>query len=65
MTNKCQHCGRTDDLICGDDGWPEDICNGCVEIAGERAMQRREWNAYHDEPCPEIELTPYPKRKDT
>lgn len=63
MTVKCQHCGRTDDLIWVDGG-PGDICNGCVEIAIERVQQRREWNAYHDEPCPEIEMTPYPKRKD-
>lgn len=64
-TFRCRHCGRTDDLIPEDDGWPSDICNGCAEIGAERYRQRREWNDYHDEPCPEIELTPFPTRTDT
>jgi hypothetical protein len=61
---RCEHCGRTDSLVettfRDEDGvlytdWL-DLCVFCEEIEIERSEARREWNAYHDEPCPEIEL---------
>ena len=35
-------------------------CERCQEISVERWKQRQEWAAYHDEPCPEAELTKFP-----
>ena len=38
-------------------------CEKCNEISVKRYKQRTKWAAYHDEPCPEIELAQFPKPK--
>lgn len=64
----CEHCGSTYNLVettyRDEDGvkytdWL-DLCRDCEEIAIERSIARRDWNGYHDEPCPEIELPQFP-----
>lgn len=35
-------------------------CENCNEISVERLRQRERWRAFHDEPCPEVELTQFP-----
>lgn len=37
------------------------MCERCLDVAAERSRERAEWGAFHDEPCPEVELTPWPK----
>lgn len=32
------------------------LCERCTQREINRSNNRREWGAYHDEPCPEIEL---------
>lgn len=39
------------------DEYPSLQCNRCNDRDIERNQNRAEWNAYHDEPCPEIELS--------
>lgn len=53
--NFCPSCRRDNVLF---DHWEDDICVDCLEIEIERSRQRKEWNMFHDEPCPENELTP-------
>ena len=60
-SGKCKHCG--DGVGFDHWEWGYDFCPNCSEIEEERSRKRREWNEYHDEPCPEIELPPY--RKET
>jgi hypothetical protein len=36
------------------------VCNDCADIQIARSQHRQEWDAYHDEPCPEVELIPLP-----
>ena len=55
--NRCRHCN----------GWLIDhleleygYCDRCLAALEDRAQERREWDHYHDDPCPEIELTPLP-----
>lgn len=69
---KCRYCQTTTNLITEkwvdpEDGFVSDetvdLCHDCVEISEERRKAREEWNEYHDEPCPEIELPqPAPQR---
>lgn len=68
---RCRYCQRSDNLITepyiDEDGFRSDelvdLCHGCVEHSEERRKAREEWNVYHDEPCPEIELPqPAPAR---
>jgi len=42
---------------------PGDYCDYCLDVMAERSRQRREWEYCHEEPCPEIEMTPLPKRQ--
>lgn len=60
MSNgKCKHCGEGVGYENWDAGY--DFCDWCSDIEIERSRKRREWNEYHDEPCPECELPPYRK----
>lgn len=52
---RCKHCGIT--LISFDEE-DEGICCDCIEIEIERSIQAQDWRRFHDEACPEIELTP-------
>ncbi len=38
-------------------------CEVCNKISVERWQQRQKWAAYHDEPCPEVELSQFPRRR--
>jgi hypothetical protein len=61
---RCIFCGTETNLVTekyrDEDGFasedPIDLCHDCVEHAEDRRKARQEWEYYHDEPCPEIEL---------
>ncbi len=57
----CIKCGASATQSSGYDHISS-YCENCNEISVERWRQRQEWAAYHDEPCPEIELTQFPER---
>jgi hypothetical protein len=57
----CEYCGgyfRTETAA------EVGVCDDCAELMVARAHKRRDWQEWHgpDEPCPEIELPPMPKR---
>jgi len=52
----CTKCGN-----CATNSYQ--YCERCEEIFVERSIKRTEWQTYHDEPCPEIELPQFPKMK--
>lgn len=57
-TFRCEHCGDSlywDELDYG-------VCSVCSEVMYDRSQKRAEWNHYHDDPCPEEELPPMPRR---
>lgn len=54
----CRQCGTA---LIYDEELDSDYCERCIDILIERTRQRDEWNACHDEACPEVELTPLPK----
>ena len=55
MTPMCCRCKiREVEVI---DDWESSQCRRCNDRDIERNQNREEWNAYHDEPCPEIELS--------
>ena len=70
MTIRCKICGTDRNLVTemyrDEDGFvsdePVELCHDCVEISEERRKAREEWEHYHDEPCPEIEL-PHPAQR--
>jgi hypothetical protein len=68
---RCRYCQTMTNLVHepyeDEDGFvsdePINLCHDCVEHDGDRHRARQEWNAFHDEPCPEIELPqPAPSR---
>lgn len=61
--DSCKRCGERIEPIYDDEFWT-DVCDLCAEIMAERARQRADWGRFHDDPCPEIELTPYRSTKD-
>lgn len=66
----CKTCGAVNSTGWGkfvdEDGFEyddrEDHCDHCLDVMAERSQKRREWEHYHDEPCPEIELPSIPTR---
>jgi len=58
----CIKCGA---LVTPSGGYDyiSSYCENCEEISVRRYKQREEWRAFHNESCPEVELTQFPKRR--
>jgi len=65
----CRYCGIAHTLVHesfrDEDGFiyeePIDLCEHCVEHSEDRRKARADWEYYHDEPCPEIEMPQPPE----
>lgn len=55
MAAVCIRCKKRE-VECIDD-WESSQCRQCNDRDIERNENRAEWDACHDEPCPEIELS--------
>ncbi len=55
MAAKCMTC-KTREVECIG-GWESSQCRRCNDQDIQRNENRREWDYFHDEPCPEIELS--------
>ena len=60
MTCKTPNCNNPIEEPHTEFGEPSEYCISCNDIWIERLNKRREWNTYHDEPCPESELPSRP-----
>jgi RNase P subunit RPR2 len=60
MSTLCRICRKRDVEVIDD--WESDNCRDCNDRLIERNNARAEWDACHDEPCPEIELPPKPTK---
>lgn len=60
---KCRQCGKPA-LGVNDEGYAYQYCDSCLDILIERSQQRAEWEQFHDEPCPGVELTPLPIKEE-
>lgn len=54
MARLCARCGKREIEIIDD--WESAQCRQCNDRDIERNENRREWEYFHDEPCPEIEI---------
>lgn len=59
VDRKDWHCRRCKIALVDFDEIEMGICEDCILIEIERSSQRANWEQFHEEPCPEVELTPF------